>query len=263
MTRRAPRDVPELPQYKGTCAYCGKSAKLTKEHIWGKWSTKYLGPPIRGGAHLVRLNTPEVKKGAQDGRGPSRSRTLRIACASCNSGWMKDVNDRAKPTLVRLAKGEWWDLSPYERQSIAAWATLFTMSYEHADLATMATLPAERLKFSINHHPPAHWSVGIARYNGDGYYEDSIQHTGFMTKEPVMDLQTTTFLFGKIIFHTYSSRSAIFPRWWKRFNLEKIWPIGYFPVIPPDPIDDSGFIALAHFTEVWLTGELPPLDLLK
>jgi hypothetical protein len=42
---------------------------------------------------------------------------------------------------VRLAKGEWWYLSPYERQNLAAWATLFTMSYEHSDIATMAALP--------------------------------------------------------------------------------------------------------------------------
>lgn len=250
-------------QYKGTCAYCGASAKLTKEHIWGKWSSKYLGAPTRGGAHLVRLNTSDVRNGAQHGRGPSRSRTLRIACGKCNGGWMKDINERAKPALIRLARGEWWYLSPYERQSLAAWATLFTMSYEHADLATMATVPAERLRFSIDHHPPAHWAVGIARYDGDKYYEDSVQHTAFMLDEPVMNIQTTTILFGNLILHTYSSRKAIFPQWWNRFGMEKIWPLGYFPVLPPRTLGDANFISLAHFTEVWLTGEFPPEALLR
>jgi hypothetical protein len=261
MIRTTTRARAETPQYKDTCAYCGKPAKLTKEHIWGKWSAKHLDPPTRGGVHLVRLNTPEVKKGAQHGRGPTRSRTLRIACDDCNGGWMKDVNERAKPTLVRLAKGEWWYLSPYERQNLAAWATLFTMSYEHSDIATMAALPSERLKFSINHHPPAHWAIGIARYEGNNYYEDSIQHTAFIAGGS-MNTQTTTILFGKLVLHTYSSRAAIFPKWWNPFRIEKIWPLGHFSILPPEAVDDAGFIALAHFTEVWLTGQLPPNDLL-
>src|SRR3569623_507482 len=110
------------------CAYCSQPG-TTKEHFWGKWSKKYLPHVTPRTTHYVSQNSRgpsgEVVsasgKGALDRPGDIRAQTLKVVCEDCNTRWMKAVNERAEPSLGRLAKGDWWGMSGPERAAVAAW----------------------------------------------------------------------------------------------------------------------------------------------
>jgi hypothetical protein len=77
---------------------------------------------------------------------------------------MKGIVDAAIPILSRLTEGEWWNLIGSERVALAAWVTLFVMSYEFADRETATVSFRERSSFRESRRSSPHWyiSIGVA-----------------------------------------------------------------------------------------------------
>ena len=61
---------------------------------------------------------------------PGQIRDWKVYCVcggthlTCNGGWMREIEDRARPILIPLIKGEEIRLSPADQSVIAAWAAL-------------------------------------------------------------------------------------------------------------------------------------------
>lgn len=105
----------------GTCTFCGQSGvKLTKEHVYPQhW--KLLFPAATGNdvVHRLGRNGYETQPGA-----PNRfENTVREFCAQCNGGWMRQIDEAAKPFLIPLAHGERSSLSEEESNALQIWAT--------------------------------------------------------------------------------------------------------------------------------------------
>jgi hypothetical protein len=96
------------------CIFCDAEG-VTGEHLWPHWMTKLLRKdgqkdftPYVQIESFRNLDTGEVTTGKPSrGRttGPARARKYRIACRTCNGGWMSVIEQRAKPVLSALFHG--------------------------------------------------------------------------------------------------------------------------------------------------------------
>lgn len=59
----------------------------------------------------------------------------RVVCESCNNGWMSEVEDLAKPILLKLISGTSCELSKNETSSISFWIAMKLVTAEFAEKA--------------------------------------------------------------------------------------------------------------------------------
>ena len=156
---------------------------------------------------------------------------------------MKTLQEKAIPILVRLAAGEWWELSAAEKMSLAAWATMFTMTWEYADTNTISTPQHERTYLMETGTPPAHWWIGIAEFGGVEWEYRAAHHGGYLKPPPYdqnasprLNFQVTTFTFGKLLLQTYSNRSDFhinIADYFRRLGLQATYPLNFSVIRKP------------------------------
>jgi hypothetical protein len=153
------------------CIFCG-SGNLTGEHVFSRWTHKYMGPrgkvkakSHRGKQHLNDLETKITKL-------PGQLRDWQVWCVcggdhkSCNGGWMRDIENAAKPIMVPLILGHESRLFANHQKIIATWAVLKAMIAEYD--------PRSETKVSVHHAhrtylmkhlaAPKGWAVWIGSF---------------------------------------------------------------------------------------------------
>lgn len=157
----------ETFQSPNVCIYCG-TPKVTKEHIWGRWSRRHALAQFGRSEHkIVRYPNKDfnaqgiASRGALTRPGSYRSQTLKIACVKCNSGWMSDNIDTIIPLLKRMNYGYWGDISESDLRNLARWIAQFTMSYEFADRETVCVSQPERSAFACGEELSDNWAIAI------------------------------------------------------------------------------------------------------
>ena len=87
------------------CLFCENEAD-SKEHIISKWIGRKLKPTENAKAPRWK-NGPSGKKELIDikASSPITGFTSQSVCTSCNTGWMHDIVDDAKPVLEQLIAG--------------------------------------------------------------------------------------------------------------------------------------------------------------
>ena len=133
--------------------------------------------PVMNTTHLVTSRIRNVLAGTNAvsrydsgplaQKGDHRSRTLRVVCIACNSGWMSTPQKKAQQILVRLLESGCPRVLQREAQSvIASWATMFTMVYEFADKPTIAISQAQREFFKAHQTTPVNWMIWVSTFSG-------------------------------------------------------------------------------------------------
>lgn len=103
-----------------SCIFCRAQGSLTREHVIPGWLPRYIGGDEMGsfrGTHLSAIGMPLSVRTAS-----KNSHTLNTVCATCNNGWMSDLESTFGRLLPRLQA----DMSPRqfskaERRIIALW----------------------------------------------------------------------------------------------------------------------------------------------
>jgi hypothetical protein len=153
------------------CVFCGKPG-ATKGHVWPKWMLKVL--PNKANQRInvqgfyrtfqpAPTKTTPLNRVLRQGRGGTQK--TRNTCLKCNGGWMSVIEGNAKPTLERLIKGEYFQLSANEQQKIAALISLVTMRGEFLD-RRLAIPASDRKWIEENGTPPAGWKIWISWFVG-------------------------------------------------------------------------------------------------
>lgn len=247
------------------CVYCG-STGVTKEHFWGRWSIKH-GTPGSGTKHTIvhwtdplNLSGPVAKPGVLQRPGQIRSQTLKIACRSCNTGWMKRIVDDAIPILERLHYGEWKNLPQEEREKLSAWLTLFSMSYEFADKRTVSVSAGERFSLKDTCRPSRHWQIAIGGAELAEPYADLVTHRAISwlpTNRWSGNLsgQVTLLVFGRLIALVCYWEFPIyfdFGHFARSEGMHPLWPITSTSIATPFKVHDrdSFFRMVASFTAI-------------
>ena len=101
-----------------SCAFCGSMGPLTREHVFGQWVGK-IGLDAEPVPHAAGpLNRLHKQMGV---RRPYQQ-TVKNFCASCNNGWMSQLETVAQRVLTPLILGEPGTIAEEDRGPIALWA---------------------------------------------------------------------------------------------------------------------------------------------
>ena len=137
-----------------TCVFCG-GTPLTKEHIWPQW----IGDALPITAELV----PHEVHDLPPWDAPPFSLTVKRVCASCNNGWMSDLETTARPSLTPMMLGQQVALDGPTQKVIATWTLKTAMMFQFTEKAR--SIPDEHYEFLYRRRaPPGSTLTWIARY---------------------------------------------------------------------------------------------------
>jgi hypothetical protein len=103
-----------------TCIFCG-ATPLTAEHIWPGWARRML-PPDLVVPHTVSAEMATAEPTSRTFPQRVFDQTAKVVCASCNNGWMEQLETRNRPFLEAALNGRGRALHRSGQRSLAAWA---------------------------------------------------------------------------------------------------------------------------------------------
>lgn len=198
------------------CIFCGDT-RLTKEHIFSRWTHKYL-PPRKKGRALSKVGSTFIDReetSIRKLRGATRDWQVKCICGgpddTCNNGWMRQkIEDQAKPILTPLIRGTAAVLIPSDQAIIAAWAVLKVMVSEYSEHGKVATHWTQRRWMRMRHQAPAlGWSVWIGHYERINWPAEWISLPFFLASKAIVkrrgyreptyyNASHTTYVVGKL-----------------------------------------------------------------
>ncbi len=199
---------------KRRCIFCDGPAKLTKEHLWSKWTRQLVQyDSIKHEYANQVFNRGGTDRTAKITAGDVRNRGLRAVCGDCNSGWMSAVEERAKPTLEALIRGAGAFLNHDSQKTVTTWIAMKAMVAEFFDPSYAAIPLLERQFLNANRLPPDNWKIWIGNYKR-GSWAGQWAHSasGLASPESVArrkpetpNTQTSTLIVGQLYCHAFSS----------------------------------------------------------
>jgi len=213
-----------------SCIFCGAVGKLTGEHIWGGWTSKYVPSPTnKHNFHSVVAATPTEEKSepVRIVPGDPLNSKVKVVCKPCNNGWLSQIQEKAKPYLIPLFDGQNATLGKEAQRWIATWAAMATMTGEYLsrDEQNVAVPQKERTRFMQARRPPNNWRIWIGKYEREKwagqwrhnsfpiYPEKEIMQAAASGKR-LPNHQTTSFVIGKLFVHVFSGHfRGIIMRW--------------------------------------------------
>lgn len=203
------------------CIFCQLPRRMSEEHIWGKWLKAYIPPTMnKHTMQAVQINRPNERTTGNiylKAGDPLRSK-VKVVCVDCNNRWLSEIQNRAKPFLTPLIRGDRTALGPEAQQRAAAWCAMATMTAEFIDRdpKTIAVPQSQRDWLMNNGTVPPGWRIWLADYQRHKWpaqwthltlpileakdipAEDS---TGYV----LPNTQVTTFVIGRLYVHVMSS----------------------------------------------------------
>ena len=157
------------------CLFCDQAGKLTHEHLNPDWLRRYIPTTQRLKTHhrgyMRQLDdsgrSQVVEESHRIRPGDPYANRMKIVCGRCNSGWMSQLQQRAKPLLLPMILGQWRPLSPAEQETLATWMTMSVIVRETAHKPTATTSRQDREAFRQSPRPFVNWSIWIGKYNDD------------------------------------------------------------------------------------------------
>ncbi len=151
---------------KRRCVFCG-GKDLTKEHVWPAWLAKATQAQAKMARHV---NWAEVQDDVHERSpftAPPFHATVRRVCATCNHGWMNDLENQAKPALLPMLEGRGRTLYPATRKTLALWAWKTVMMFEFASSDSPRAIPDEHYRWLYERREVLpHFHVWLAPYAG-------------------------------------------------------------------------------------------------
>jgi hypothetical protein len=234
-----------MSQVHGKCVWCN-GPRLTKSHIWPEWFEPLL--PERSTQHLVQSGTPpQTFVSRARGyppferlhHGSAITRRPRNTCIACNGGWMRYLEEAAKPVASALILGNHRVLSPLDQSQLAALFCLINCRVEFTDRTLMAIPASDRDWLRTNFAPSPNWHIYIARYCGAYPGTHASYHWG-MRMVPASaeyspsnecNTQISTMVVGGLCVQLFSSTVMNFPGYAGNLMC-RIWPPSQFYVDP-------------------------------
>ena len=114
---------------KRRCAFCGRAATLTGEHVWSDWVGKLLGK------RKIKFNWTKADGTVKEWHLVGLNARVKVVCDTCNHGWMSQLEETAKP-IVRDMILDPTDvtLGTSDLKIIAAWAFKSAIIADHLRL---------------------------------------------------------------------------------------------------------------------------------
>jgi hypothetical protein len=232
-----------IPQNR--CIFCGVVGRLTKEHIWANWLKAYIPKDMvnyqAGTVTVDGLGRPLLERG-KTVAGDPHSLRVKCVCEACNNGWMSRLQERAKPVVLPLIKGETTTLTRRKQELASAWIAMAVICAEFGDRSRVAVQPEDRQWLMTRRMPPATgWKIWIGRHQRSRLIRrPHLTHYALRVVEqetgerpfrgmPFFNTQATTYVVGELHVHAISSAWPRCVSEWRfphpySLRLRRIWP---------------------------------------
>lgn len=203
---------------------------MTLEHVFPLWTRKTVLPDVQGDSgYIFRGSTGrfEVVPGM-----PVAALEVKRVCATCNNGWLADLEGKAKPLLTRPIQGDPTTLHFMEVHTVATWAYKTCILADLASTRLLAALPFRW--FGQRRHPPQDVVVTLAVYGGVRYPQFAVSKPvhyklrSRSTGELDVNAYLITIGIGHLVFQVFGHqiRGAVdlAPSDWKRDYSRVVWP---------------------------------------
>jgi len=242
-----------IPVLTKKCIFCGIN-NTTKEHVFSKWTHKFMPPRRKGRTPILRGTKYFNRDNRKVGQLPGDVRDWQVKCVcggdklSCNNGWMRRIEDDARPILARLFVGDESRITPIQQQKIATWAALKCMVSEYAANGHVTTHHSQRRRMFLNHLPPANdWGIWIGSVERKGPPYPSWSSVAFHIAPraklisnigkplPRYNSHSTSIIINKLLIQVIRLPEPRFIKTWK-FDLPDkgalfcIWPRTHFSI---------------------------------
>lgn len=115
------------------CCYCGGPG-VTKEHVIARSLTKLFRDEADNEDSYIRHEYFDPDSGEKRfKRAKTFAHIARKFCGTCNSGWMKDLDERAAPVLSAFATNRPVRMNAESQLNLASWATKTIFGFQLID----------------------------------------------------------------------------------------------------------------------------------
>jgi hypothetical protein len=170
--------------------------------------------------------------------------------STCNNGWMRRLEEKAKPVLTSLILGKEIRISETQKKQIAAWIALKCMVSEYFYAGSVTTHHTQRKRMMrIQEAPKKGWGIWIGACPAFPTGTYWATHPFFATTEEKLKSvsnprpthyngQTTTLIINKLFIQVIRSPDPLFFTKWKfalpdKGRLLCIWPPSSFSIVWP------------------------------
>ena len=155
---------------------------------------------------------PRLRRTKQGG---TKTKTIRVVCKVCNSGWMSRLEKEAKPILISLVTRGQLVLDQQAQNTLAKWIALKFMVAEHTFQNDHITLESDRRKFAFDGKIPEYLRIRIGSHNTSNWSRSYLRHSATIstTLEPPenptgRNTQSMAFGAGRLFVLAYGSRAV-------------------------------------------------------
>jgi hypothetical protein len=166
MLSKVSGDFSAISQGSDKCIFCG-GIPTTREHVFPRWChsmiTKKKGKysAVHGTERVASRKIIEHR-----GKGDIHDWQVKCVCEPrCNNGWMRDLENLAKPIMSPMIRGTSTVLTPSDQRIVSAWATLKAIvgEHEYPNQTSWAHRDKEHL-MRVQKPPKRNCLVWIGRY---------------------------------------------------------------------------------------------------
>jgi len=180
MTKRSVKRIPAPNRGKRSgyrppvCIFC-TAPPDSLEHILPVWTQEII-PPLpeatfseygRADGHYIAEDLTESLVSNRERGFDVAHLRVGVVSTDCNTGWMSQLEDAAKPVLSSLIRGEPRLLSARDQMTISTWMTLRAMVSEMLWPDRACTTQPDRHQFRAQQQPFQNSKVWLAYYPGD------------------------------------------------------------------------------------------------
>jgi hypothetical protein len=123
---------------------------------------------------------------------PGAVRDWQVECVcggnhkTCNNGWMRRLENAAKPIMTPLIQGKSVGLSAEDQKLIATWAVLKSIVSEYHVYSHPSTHWKQRQTLRLRLHPPKkHWAVWIGHYERKNWKPEWLSSPFFLPSKAI------------------------------------------------------------------------------
>jgi hypothetical protein len=195
------------------CIFCGEYGS-SNEHIFPLWLKRYF-PRDSKTTHnsvyyswptgIITLSPKADRKNKQGHVGSLKTKTV---CKKCNTGWMHNLEDRVRPTLISLFQANTLRFTADLQSNIATWCVKTCMTAEQVHPNSAEFPQSDRTLLMERLAPPPNWFVWVGHYRGEAWQNLSYgQNRGGLDSRPVANseharhsISASVMGIGRIIF---------------------------------------------------------------
>lgn len=207
---------------------------MSKEHFWPDWLSSYFNKASNdkyvSELYLSKGKSPSILQKKSERPGNLITKKFRVVCKKCNNGWMGQLEERIKPTLLSIIENKSVTLAEQTLSILSRWIVMKVIVAEQSEEGTQLTPEVDRKKFYENEKIPDYFRVYIARQktrHESAYFRHSVT-LALSMDGPLPPLngmgrntQIVSFLIGSLFVYVTAARVGNFDLE-SRLNLKQL-----------------------------------------